>query len=516
MATTPEDLSATPDTSDGGAQDSTHSAASSPTGRQRSRASAVCVAAAFLTLLDVSIVTVALPSMEHQLAMSSAEATWAVAGYTLTFGLALIPGGRLGDEFGRRRVLLVGMTLFTITGVLCGLASSAAWLVAARLARGVAAGLIAPQVVGLIHQMYRPGERGRAFGYYGAAVSLSTAIGPLWGGVILQGFGTAEGWRWIFFLFIPFDLAVLPLAFRLLPESRRATRPSGLDLVGAFTLGVAVAALMLPLLQTGPWGTRRWWLTWIGFALLAVFVLWERTVIRGGRRPLVDVGLFKERAYWVGVLVAGALYGGFTGIFIVLAQFLQQGVGYSPLEASLCTVLFTVGSAVCGVVSGRLVHRAGRLLVIVGTALTAIGLALTAQLVGGVQPGDNIMVLVGFPLLVAGCGAGLVIAANQTLALDSVPRREGSTAAGVYQTGMKIGTSLGTALASSFYFSQLVTTHRNFPAAARSGLLCAAALAAFAFLVALPGLTLSVRKSLAPGKVGVAEVTRATTSGQDV
>ncbi|MEU7304899.1 MFS transporter [Streptomyces sp. NPDC007206] len=226
-----------------------------------------------------------------------------------------------------------------------------------------------------------------------------------------------------------------------------------------------------------------------------MFVLWERGVARRARQPLVDVNLFRERTYWVGTLVAAALYGGFTGIFIVLSQFLQQGMHYSPLKASLCTVLFTVGSAVCGIISGRVVHRVGRPLVIVGTALTAVGLAANALIVGQSSVGDNMFLLTALPLLVAGCGAGCVIASNQTLALQLVPRGEGSTAAGVYQTGMKIGTSLGTALAGSLYFSHLLATHRDFPAAARTGLLGAAALASVAFLVALPGLTIPERRA---------------------
>ncbi|MET8829719.1 MFS transporter [Streptomyces sp. NPDC004610] len=472
MARTPDDLSTTPGTSG-------HRDDLSP--RRRAQALAVCIAAAFLTLLDVSIVTAALPSMEHQSGLSSAQATWAVAGYTLTFGLALIPGGRLGDEFGRREVLLIGMVLFTLTGVGCGLAPDATLLVVARLARGAAAGLVAPQVVGILHQLYPPRERGRAFGYYGASVSLSTAIGPLLGGAILQGFGDG-GRHWIFLLFIPLDVLALVSAARLLPEGRRGARVRGPDLVGALVLGLGVTAVMLPLLQSGTWGERRWWLAWTGLALLVCFARWERAVAARGRRPLVDIRLFRQRTYWVGTLVAGALYGGFTGIFLVLFPFLQQGLHYSPFGASLCTVLFTAGSAVCGIVGGRLVHRVGGPLVIAGTAMTAAGLAVTALVVGASGAGDTMFLRMALPLLLAGCGAGLVIAANQTLALRSIPRREGSTAAGVHQTGMKIGTSLGTTLAGSLHFGRLLATRGDFAAAARAGL------AAVAFVVALPGL----------------------------
>jgi EmrB/QacA subfamily drug resistance transporter len=474
------------------------------TTRRRTQALALCIAAAFLTLLDVSIVTVALPSMEHQLHLTAADATWSIAGYTLTFGLALVPSGRLGDEFGRRKIFLIGMVLFIVTGVLCGAAPDAAWLVAARLARGVSAGLVAPQVVELMHQMYPPRERGRAFGYYGATVALSTAIGPLLGGIVLQSFGTADGWRWIFYLFLPLDVLILFLGARLLPEGRRSRRRSSLDLVGSLVLGLAVTAVMLPLLQSGGWANRSWWLLLAGIALLVLFVLRERSLPGRGRQPLVDLSLFRVRDYWVALLVAAALYGGFTGIFIVLSQFLQTGLHYTAMQASQCTVVFTIGSVVCGIISGRVVHRVGHRLVIGGTAATAVGLAATA-LVVGTSSGANMGLVLAVPLLVAGCGTGCVIAANQTLALHRVPRREGSTAAGVYQTGMKIGTTLGVALCSSLYFSELVASHHDFAAAAQIGLAGAAALAAVAFLIALPGFTLRVRDTTA-SVVAVEEV----------
>jgi EmrB/QacA subfamily drug resistance transporter len=536
MATTPEGLAkaiATPATLE-------------LTERQRRQALAVCIAAAFLTLLDVSIVTTALPSMERQLNMSPADATWAIAGYTLTFGLTLIPAGRLGDELGRRRIFLVGMLLFAATGVLSGLAPDAVWLDATRLARGVTAGLVAPQVVGMLQQMYPPRERGRAFGYYGATVGLSTAVGPLLGGVIIQAFGTTAGWRYIFYLFIPLAVLTLVLGMRVLPEDRRSGQHRAFDAVGAVTLALAVTAIMLPLIQSGQGHIPRPWLMGVGALLLVVFVRRERAVARGGRQPLVDLTLFRVRNYWVGALVAAAFYGGFTGVFLVMSQYLQQGLHYTALQAALSTLAFTIGSAVCGVISGRFVHRVGRSLVIGGSAATALGLGAAALLirsygaagnatvaataggrgtgalarvgarvgtqvgqgagsVAGSSAGHNIGLILIVPLLVAGCGAGCVIAANQTLALHRVPRKEGSTSAGLYQTGMKVGTSVGTALASALFFNELATTHGSFATAASVGMTASAALAGVAFLVALPGFTLRVRES-APTVAGREEV----------
>ena len=174
---------------------------------RRGAALFICVVAGFLTLLDVSIVTVALPSMEKALRMTPAEVSWALSGYSLAFGLVLVPAGRLGDLFGRRRLLLIGLVLFAVTGILCGAATSAAMLIAARLARGAAAGIVAPQAIGLIQQMYPPRERGRAFGIYGAAAGISTAIGPMLGGVILDRIGGGDAWRYVFYLFVPIAVA---------------------------------------------------------------------------------------------------------------------------------------------------------------------------------------------------------------------------------------------------------------------------------------------------------------------
>ena len=565
MATSPDDLVAT-SSAPGVPAPRPGSDAPELTSAARKRAMVVCVAAAFLTLLDVNIVTVALPSMEPALHMSSADATWAIAGYTLAFGLTLIPAGRLADEIGRKKLFIWGMALFALTGLLSGMATNALWMDGTRLARGVAAGLVAPQVIGYIQQMYPPIKRGRAFGYYGATVALSTAIGPLLGGLILQAFGTGDGWRWIFYLFVPLDVAAFVFAIRALPEDRRTRQRRSLDLVGVLLLGLGVTGIMLPMIiggSTGPspsargttggtgglpsgarpggfpgaaggqppggagfgsghfptgaggaGGTagqaaahvtaaaspgagRPFWLLPIGIVLLVLFVLYERSLGRKQRQPLLDLSLFRVRSYWVGTLVAAAFYGGFTGIFLVLSQYFQQGLHYTALHASESIATFTIGSAVCGILGGRLVNRIGRSLVIYGSIATAVGLAATAVLVRTASPSDIGLVL-ALPLLVAGCGAGFVIAANQTIALHRVPRREGSTSAGVYQTGMKLGVTLGTSIASGLYFATLTSTHDDFAKAASAGLTGAAALAGAAFVVALPGLTFRRRRNGEP------------------
>ncbi|HEY4019521.1 MAG TPA: MFS transporter, partial [Pseudonocardiaceae bacterium] len=328
--------------------------------------------------LDVSVVTIALPSMEHDLHMSPAEITWSLAGYALTFGLTLIPAGRLGDEHGRRKLFLIGLALFAATGVLCGAAPNAVVLVIGRLLRGVAAGVLAPQVIGLLQQMYTKRARGKAFGYYGATTGLSTAVGPLLGGVVLQAFGPANGWRWVFYLSVPVVVIAFVIGWLVLPADQRG-RAHRIDLPGVALLGLGLVCVMLPLLQeTGPHARPQFWLFAVGAALLALFVLWQRRLGARDARPLVHLKVLRVRSYAVGTMTATAFYAGFTGIFLVLTLFLQQGLRYTPLQAALSTLIFTVASAVMAVLSGHIVHRFGRPLVVLGTAVAALGLAAVA------------------------------------------------------------------------------------------------------------------------------------------
>jgi MFS family permease len=254
----------------------------------------VTLTAGFMGLLDVSIVAVALPSIERSLGASTSGVQWVVSGYSLAFGLALVPAGRLGDAWGRRRMFLISLAGFVLTSAMCGAAPSLFLLIVARLVQGFAAGMLNPQNSGLIQELFRGAERGRAFGMYGAAVGLSTAVGPIVGGVILAVFGGQDGWRWIFYVNVPIGLVALALAPRLLPGRRpdQAADPTPvrrrLDPVGTALLGAGVLALMLPLLEYNHI-RELWWLVVLGAALLVGFARWESRVARiGHRAPLLD------------------------------------------------------------------------------------------------------------------------------------------------------------------------------------------------------------------------------------
>ncbi len=461
---------------------------------RRWRALSVCLLAGFMTLLDVSIVNVALPSMQTGLGATATDVSWVISGYALTFGLVLVAAGRLGDDRGRKRMFLTGLALFTATSALAGVATSGTWLVVARLLQGVAGGLLSPQVIGVLQELFRGRERGRAFGLYGATIGVSTAIGPMLGGLLLQGFGTHDGWRWVFYVNLPVGILALVAGYRLLPTDRVSGPRRRLDAIGTLLLGAAVVTVMLPLLsaEENPSGAP-WYLLAVAAALLAAFLGWERRYARRGHPPLVNLALLKTRSYATGVLLGLAYFAGFTGIFFVITLFFQRGLHYSPLQAGAAMLPFAVGSAVAAAAGGRMVSRYGRALVVIGVCTVAVGLILTDIVVRSSLSG-HLALWTALPLLIAGVGSGLTIAPNQTLTLDEVPPTEGGTAAGVLQTGQRIGSAVGTAVVGALFFGSLTTSHGDYGTATALGLRGSIALVLVALLVGVTELVLARRE----------------------
>ncbi|QNE73967.1 DHA2 family efflux MFS transporter permease subunit [Streptomyces finlayi] len=424
---------------------------------RRWKALGVCLVAGFMTLLDVSIVNVALPSIREGLDTTESDLQWVLSGYALAFGLFLIPAGRLGDARGRRAVFMAGLTLFTLASAACGAAQSSLWLVIARLVQGLAGGLISPQISALIQQMFSGGERGRAFGMFGTVVGISTTVGPLLGGLLIQVAGAAEGWRWVFYVNLPLGVVCLLLARRLLPDTPSAApvRARDLDPVGVLLLGAGVLAMLLPFVQAQQWpGHRKWLLLILSAALLAVFVRWESRCAARFTQPVLNLALFRLRSYWLGCLLILLYFAGFTSIFFVTTLYLQSGQHYTALQAGLAVTPFALGSGLTASIGGRLVGRFGRPLVVVGLTMVTAGLALTALAVNLV-PGTNAGWAMAAPLLLAGLGSGLVIAPNQTLTLSEVPVAGAGSAGGTLQTGQRVGSAIGIAAVGAVFFAQV-------------------------------------------------------------
>ncbi|SEC15373.1 drug resistance transporter, EmrB/QacA subfamily [Streptomyces sp. 2231.1] len=427
---------------------------------RRWRALWVTLVAGFMSLLDVTIVAVALPTIQRELHATPAQVQWVVSGYALTFGLALVTAGRLGDALGRRRIFLLALCGFVLFSAAGGAAPNITLLVVARLAQGLAAGFMAPQNSALIQQMFRGAERGRAFGFFGATVGVSSAAGPLTGGLILALASGAQGWRWIFYVNVPIGVLAVLLGRHLLPHLRRSGR-GHVDLPGVLLLGLGVLALMFPLVQADSGGIgRRWWLFPVGAAILAVFVRWQYRLVARGRQPLLDPRLFTTvRGYAVGAGVGTLYFIGFSGIWLVFALFYQQGpLHFSPLRSGLAVTPFALGSASAAVVAGRLVDRFGRLLTVCGLSGVIAGLGGAALLLR-FAPLDSAPWLAAPALFLGGIGSGFVVSPNITMTLRDVPVRMAGAAGGALQTGQRLGAAVGTAALPGLFHLVLGRSH---------------------------------------------------------
>ncbi|GAA2748713.1 MFS transporter [Amnibacterium kyonggiense] len=425
--------------------------------RAKRRAFAVSIAVAVLTILDLSKVNVGLPSIETALRTGPTELQIIVAGYALAFGLALVPGGRLGDVRSRKTMFLVGLGVFTLFSLVCALAPTSGILLIARFLQGVGAGLQMPQVLGLTQELYQGEARGRALGVYGAAVGLGTALGPTIGGALIALGGEQDGWRLIFWMNVPLGLILLVLAARWFPGRQAKTAGRSLDPVGVVLLGLTVVAFMLPfVLTTGQRGDSP--LRWLALIAAAVFLLaflrWERHYAATDRTPAVDIDLFRRSSYRNGLIVATGWFAAGPATFLLNTLLLQEGLGLAPVFAGMVTIPFALASAVTSYTAGRLVNRYGRALVVVGLIAAAVGFALSLA-AAVLSPPALTPWLMAAALLVAGAGGGSVVSPNQTLTLSEVPVAEGGVAGSVAQVGQRVGTAVGVAGASAVFFSML-------------------------------------------------------------
>ena len=455
----------------------------------RWRALAVSQLAGFMALLDVSIVNVALPSIERGLGVSAGAVQWVVSGYALAFGLALVPAGRLGDALGRRRMFLIALSAFVLTSALTGAAPTIGLLIAARLAQGVAGGMLMPQNSALIQELFEGDERGKAFGILGTTIGLATAAGPVVGGLIMTLVPGQDAWRWVFYVNVPIGLVALLLAARFVPTgSRGGLRDTRLDLVGTLLLGSGVLCLLLPLVDAETVGLGQdWWLLVAAMLLLATFAWFEHRVVHRGRQPLLDPQLVHTSGFATGSLIGLVYFIGFTGIWLVLALFLQDGLGYSPLRSGLAVTPFALGVAASAAIAGRLVARAGRVLTVSGLIATTAGLVTAALLMRHVG-GDTAAWVIAGPLLVAGLGGGMVTAPNVTLALQHVPVWMAGAAGGALQTAQRIGSAIGTAVLATIFYQVLTRSAGDYAAAVSDALLYASALMVLALLIAMADL----------------------------
>ncbi|MDH6131695.1 MFS family permease [Kitasatospora sp. MAA4] len=408
---------------------------------------------AFLPMLDFFIVNVALPTIDHDLAAGPAVLELVAAGYGIAFAVLLVLGGRLGDSLGRRRLFVAGAAAFAITSLACGLAPTAATLVAARITQGAAAALLVPQVLATITAATSGTQRARALSIYGAVGGVSVVIGQVLGGMLITAdlFGT--GWRAIFLLNVPFALLTAVLAIRYVPESR-SPQPSRVDLPGTVLLSVALLSLFIPLMEGRAAGWPLWsWLLLALFPFAAVgFVVVERRAERAGRQPLVPPSLLRIPEMRRGLGIALPYFGSFGGFMFVLAITLQQGLRLSPVMSGVALVPLATGYFSSSLAGPRLIGRFGSRVITAGSVLQALGTAILIATVLADFRGLSVLTLLP-GMLVTGLGNGLVGTPLFRVVLSTLPAQSAGLGSGVLATAQQSSLALGVATLGTLFLS---------------------------------------------------------------
>ena len=437
----------------------------------------VLLLAAFMNLLDVSIVNIAIPAIQRNLHASYADVQWALAGYTLAYALVLITGSRLGDTFGRKRLFLIGVTGFTLMSALCGAAQTPGMLIACRVAQGAMGAIMMPQVLSVIQVIFPAAERIKALAAFGVTAGLGTVSGPLLGGLLTQHDLFGLDWRPIFLINVPVGIVAVAASAVLMRESR-APRPPRLDPGGVALISAALLLLLYPLVQGRQLGWPAW--TFVSMAaavpMFAVFVFYERAKDRRESSPLVRLSLFRRRPFAVGIAIAVTFFLGVTSFALILTLFLQIGLGFEPLHAGLTFLPFSGGVLVASGGAARLAPRFGRGVTMSGALIMTAGMAgliATVHHYGGAVTTTEMAPALG----AAGLGMGTVLAPLADILLDGIQPQDAGSASGIFNTSLQLGASIGVAIIGVIFFGLLGS--QSAPAAAavapqlRSGLAAA-------------------------------------------
>lgn len=443
--------------------DATRSRAFQPPTVPRSawNALVVLMAGMFMALLDTTIVNVALPTIQVSLEASEATLSWIISGYALAFGIALIPAGRIGDRVGHKWVFFTGLLLFTVASLFCGLAQDSLQLVVARVVQGLAGGIFVPAVTAFIQLLFPAQVRGKAFAIMGSVIGVSTALGPILGGLIIEAFGDENGWRLVFWVNLPIGVVALIAAAKVLPAGAAGKAKDGYDFVGLLLLTAGLIALLVPLIE----GQDKGWPAWTfitlaaGVLLIVAFAFWEKRI--EDDNPMVPPHLFSHPAFTGGTILALVYFAAFTSIFFTISLLWQAGLRHTALESGIVAVPFALGSILGASQSNRLSKRLGRTVLVVGTAMVAVGLVSTWVVLRFVDAADLVHWDLLVPLLVAGIGSGLFIAPNAQFIVATVNRSEAGAASGVISVMQRVGSAIGIAVIGSVLFGTLHITSKD-------------------------------------------------------
>jgi MFS family permease len=414
-------------------------------------ATAVLLTGNFVTILDLFIVNVALESIRKDLGATPAEIQLVIVGYSVAYGVLLMNGARLGDLYGRRRVFLAGMGLFTVASALCGLATTPTMLVAARVLQGIGAAVLMPQVYASLRVMFEGDERRRAFGIMGAVQGVAASISQLTGGALIASDLGGYGWRLVFLINLPIGIAAI-MAGRVLMTETRAPVPARLDVRGAITGAFGIVLLLLPLME----GREHGWPWWsLAMPLLSIpvfvdFVRYEKRLLVQGGVPIIDMSLFRNSSFVLGVAAIFLFYTTIASFFLSLTILLQAGPALSPIAAGAVFTPSALAFFAGSLIAPRFAKSHGHKVLLIGVAVFASGLALSV--VAGLLAPDNLALLI-VSLILNGAGQGIVIPLALNTILSSITEAQAGMGSGTVGTMQTVGASLGVAIVGILFFS---------------------------------------------------------------
>jgi EmrB/QacA subfamily drug resistance transporter len=421
----------------------------------------------FMTLLDLTIVNIAIPNMIDKLHASLDDVLWVLNAYALVLAVLLITAGRLGDLLGPRTMFVAGIAVFTAASAACGFAPSPAWLIAFRAVQGIGAAMLMPQTLAIVTMTFPPERRGAAFGVWGAVVGLATIAGPTVGGLLV----TAFDWRWIFFVNLPIGAAVLAATFFIIPSFQPGRRHR-FDILGVGLASLALLAICYGLVegQRYDWGTVTSFVSIplilaVGVALLGVFVLVQKA--RQDREPLVPFVLFRSRNFTLMNWVSGTLSIGMLGIFLPFTIYLQSALGFSALKAGLTMAPSSVVMIILAPGLGRLTDKiGGKYILMTGLTLFAVGMGWAVLIATPHSAWYDFLA----PMIVAGLGMGGTFPPMTTTAMQDVDPRMAGAASGVLNTTRQVGSVIGTAAVGALLQNRLVSSLTSQAVAAAAAL----------------------------------------------
>lgn len=419
---------------------------------QRWLALFILLMGAFLSPLDFFIVNVALPAIKEDLQATASQLQFVIIAYGATYAVLVVTGGRLGDIYGRKRLFILGMLLFTGSSAVCSFAPNIQLLISARILQGLASALLAPQVLSSIRIIFPAKEQPKAMGFFGATFGLASIAGQLLGGILIKVHPFGFTWESVFMINIPIGLLTIILAFFILPENKPAKQPK-LDISGILFLSVALFLIIYPLIK----GREEGWPLWmflcfaVAIPVLIAFIKIEKQTVAKGKDPLIDLNMFGNRHFVTGVIII-FFFNSTAAFFMIYPYYLQNGLHWDVLSAGLAVLPYAAGFFIGPLTSAMLTRKLGSSAVLLALGLLSTGyvMVIIATLC---YPAPGFLLYAG--LMIAGMGHGIVLPALVRITLAPVNSEKAGMAAGIVSTAIQMGSAIGVALIGTIFFSLL-------------------------------------------------------------